>query len=113
VVKIIFVKSADNKSDGFTKNISGDLFEAHSKDYVWDKSDVGACVLDASTAGRVLKDALVGSLESLMESPVGSSGSFGAVTGSLLVAGLGVLEEQDALEAGSWNGSLKGLSPDP
>ena len=113
MVEIIFVKSADNKSDGFTKNISGDLFEAHSKDYVWYKSDVGACVLDASTAGRVLKDAHVGSLESLMESPVGSSGSFCAVTGSLLVEGLGVLEELDALEAGSWNGSLKGLSPDP
>jgi hypothetical protein len=52
-------------------------------------------------------------LESIMESPVGSSGSFCTVTGSLLVEGLGVLEELDALEAGSWNGSLKGLSPDP
>jgi hypothetical protein len=62
---------------------------------------------------QLLKDAHVGSLESLMESPVGSSGSFCAVTGSLLVEGLGVLEELDALEAGSWNGSLKGLSPDP
>jgi hypothetical protein len=113
VVEIIFVKSADNKSDGFTKNISGDLFEAHSKDYVWYKSDVGACVLDASTAGRVSKDAHVGSLESLMESPVGSSGSSCAVTGSLLVEGLGVLEESDTLEAGSWHGSLKSLSSDP
>jgi hypothetical protein len=54
-----------------------------------------------------------GSLESLMESPVGSSGSPCAVTGSLLVEGLGVLEESDTLEAGSWNGSLKSLSSDP
>jgi hypothetical protein len=61
----------------------------------------------------VLKGAHVGSLEPPMESPVGSSGSLGAVTGSLLVEGLAVLEELDALEAGSWNGSLKGLSPDP
>jgi hypothetical protein len=55
VVEIVFVKSAENTADGFTKNISGDLFEAHSGDYVWDKSDVGACLLDTSTAGRVLE----------------------------------------------------------
>jgi hypothetical protein len=72
VVEIIFVKSAENTSDGFTKNISGDLFEAHSGDYVWDKSDVGACMLDASAAGRVSKGARVESLGAV-------TGSYGAL----------------------------------
>lgn len=39
-LKVIFVKSADNKSDMFTKNVSGDIFESHHGDYVIDKDNV-------------------------------------------------------------------------
>ena len=40
VVEVVFVKSQDNKSDMFTKNLNGDLFGAHVGDLVWDKSVV-------------------------------------------------------------------------
>jgi hypothetical protein len=55
VVEIVFVKSAENKADGFTKNLSGELFEAHVGDFVWDKSEVGATAVDVdvSMSGRV------------------------------------------------------------
>jgi hypothetical protein len=33
-VKIGFVKSEENKSDMFTKNISSDLYEKHKNDYI-------------------------------------------------------------------------------
>ena len=42
VIKIVFCKSADNKSDGLTKNVSTDIHERHSADFVFDK-----CELDA------------------------------------------------------------------
>ena len=34
IVKIVFVKSADNKSDIYTKNTSQDLFDKHIHDYI-------------------------------------------------------------------------------
>ena len=40
-LKVIFVRSADNVADGFTKNISGDLYESHKKDYLAEKSYLG------------------------------------------------------------------------
>ena len=40
-IKIVFVRTADNRSDIFTKNVSGDLFDIHSKDFVWTKKDIG------------------------------------------------------------------------
>ena len=92
VVEIIFVKSAENKSDGFTKNISGDLYEAHSSDYVWDKSDVGGCALDASTAGRVLEGYGYGRD---VWSHCGSKKPLSAVTGSW------ILEDGAAVGAGN------------
>jgi hypothetical protein len=33
-IKIIFVKTDNNQSDGFTKNLSGDLYEKHTPHYV-------------------------------------------------------------------------------
>ena len=36
-IKIIFVKSEDNDSDIFTKNLSGDAFDRHSKKLVVEK----------------------------------------------------------------------------
>ena len=40
VIEIIFCKSAENKADGYTKNVSSDIYEAHSPDFVMDKSEV-------------------------------------------------------------------------
>jgi hypothetical protein len=40
VIKIIFCKSADNKSDGFTKNVSTEIHERHTKDFVFDKHEL-------------------------------------------------------------------------
>ena len=37
-IKIIFVKSAENKSDGFRKNTSSDTYESHTKEYMIEKS---------------------------------------------------------------------------
>jgi hypothetical protein len=39
-IKIVFVKSEDNKSDFFTKNVSGDIFEKHKGSFVASKSMV-------------------------------------------------------------------------
>ena len=39
-LKIIFVKTADNISDGMTKNISGDLYEKHSPKLVCEKESM-------------------------------------------------------------------------
>ncbi len=41
IVEIIFVRTDDNKADGFTKNVKGEVFERHSKDFVWDKEECG------------------------------------------------------------------------
>ena len=40
VIEIIFCKSAENKADGYTKNVSSDIYEAHSPDFVMDKSEI-------------------------------------------------------------------------
>jgi len=64
VVEIIFVKTYDNKADGFTKNVRGDVFEKHARDFVWNKDEVGTAalthihteaenVLHRSSVGRV------------------------------------------------------------
>ena len=36
-LKIIFVKTSENLSDGFTKNVSGDIYEKHMPEIVTDK----------------------------------------------------------------------------
>jgi hypothetical protein len=33
-VKIVFVRSEENKSDMFTKNINSELYEKHKNDYI-------------------------------------------------------------------------------
>ncbi len=37
-LKIVFVKTDENKSDGFTKNVSGEIYEKHAKDHIIDKN---------------------------------------------------------------------------
>jgi hypothetical protein len=52
-MKIIFVKSEDNKADGFTKNVSGDIYEKHKNDFILNKNEV---LKDCDIEGRVLED---------------------------------------------------------
>ena len=40
-IEVVFVKSEENKSDLFTKNLSGELFDKHVDDFVWDRKSVG------------------------------------------------------------------------
>jgi hypothetical protein len=40
IVKIIFIKTADNDADLWTKNVTGELFEKHSNKVVWNESSV-------------------------------------------------------------------------
>ena len=39
-IKITFVKSDRNLSDGFTKNVSGDIYDTHNKEMIADKEYV-------------------------------------------------------------------------
>ena len=55
VLEVIFVKSAENKADGFTKNLTVELGDKHNKSMVWNKSEVGCAARDWSPVGRVLK----------------------------------------------------------
>ena len=57
VVEIVFVKTLENVADGFTKNVSKDVFEPHTKDYVWDKVEVCNVACVGNPAGRVLQGA--------------------------------------------------------
>ena len=38
-VKVIFVPTADNYSDGFTKNVSSEIYERHTPQHVISKKD--------------------------------------------------------------------------
>jgi len=39
-LRVIFVKLADNLSDGFTKNVNGEIYEGHKDAYVADRDYV-------------------------------------------------------------------------
>ncbi len=39
-IKIVFVHTADNKADIFTKNGVGDLYNKHTNDMVWKAKDM-------------------------------------------------------------------------
>ena len=41
-IKIVFVRSRDNKSDGFTKNVTKEIFEDHSKSMVYGRDEFEA-----------------------------------------------------------------------
>ena len=38
-IKVIFVRSENNRSDGFTKNVSQEIYNKHSPTYLQDKDD--------------------------------------------------------------------------
>jgi hypothetical protein len=50
-LKVVFVESKENKSDIFTKNISGDLYDLHVKNYVAAKEEFCAHTLDVLQEG--------------------------------------------------------------
>jgi hypothetical protein len=33
-IRVVFVRSVDNKSDMFTKNVSSELYERHKREYI-------------------------------------------------------------------------------
>lgn len=39
-IKIIFVKSAENKADMFTKNVTSETHDFHVKSYIIDKREI-------------------------------------------------------------------------
>ena len=39
-LKILFVKTAENVSDMFTKNMSSDIHEKHKGEYIWTKENL-------------------------------------------------------------------------
>ena len=41
-IKIIFVRSRENKSDGFTKNVSSDVYDDHKQDMIYRKEEFKA-----------------------------------------------------------------------
>ena len=40
IIKVIFVKTEENDSDGFTKNLNGDLYEKHKTKFIADKKEI-------------------------------------------------------------------------
>ena len=50
-LKIVFVKSADNKSDIFTKNISSELYNCHVQNYIAARNDFANLTLDMTQEG--------------------------------------------------------------
>ena len=40
VIDVLFVRTDMNRSDGFTKNVSSEIHESHSKEMVSDKSEI-------------------------------------------------------------------------
>jgi hypothetical protein len=39
-IKIIFVRSEHHVSDGFTKNVTGDIYDAHTADYMAEREAI-------------------------------------------------------------------------
>jgi hypothetical protein len=37
-IRIVFVRTVDNVSDSFTKNVTGDIYEAHVKEFIADRT---------------------------------------------------------------------------
>ena len=46
VLKIKFVRSDDNDADLWTKNVTRDLYNKHSKKIVWTTDDLGSVAVD-------------------------------------------------------------------
>ena len=55
IVEIIFVKTEDSLADGFTKNMNGEIYEAHTPDYVIAKEDLALFAVDVTATKGVLE----------------------------------------------------------
>jgi len=51
IVEIIFVRTDDNKADRFRKNVKSEVFERHSKYFVWDKDECANAALTHQIKG--------------------------------------------------------------
>ena len=125
VLEVIFVKSAENKSDGFTKNVSTEIYDDHRVSMVWDKSEVCSSVLEFSQAGRVLnsesrvavtdlglsiRDLVSASLDDVWDKPSASIAGSPVTPVQLAVGSVGPLtspvglavEVEKILYPGSW-----------
>ena len=38
MIKIVFVKTVDNKADMFTKNVSSEVYESHVNEFIEDRA---------------------------------------------------------------------------
>ena len=61
-IKILFVKSADNTADVFTKNVSSEIYNKHKDDFIFRKE----VLMDCDIEGRVLEE--LGSL--VLDNPI-------------------------------------------
>ena len=50
-LKVIFVKTAENTADIFTKNVSTEIHSKHMKDYIWKKEDLACLCFHAQQEG--------------------------------------------------------------
>ncbi len=53
ILKVIFCRSEQNRSDGMTKNVKTEIYDNHKVSMVWDKSDVSYTAVRSDLAGRV------------------------------------------------------------
>jgi hypothetical protein len=50
-LRIVFVKSNDNKSDIFTKNISSELYDCHVRNYIASRDEMANAILEMTQEG--------------------------------------------------------------
>ena len=70
IIEIVFVKTSKNLADGFRKNTSGDVYDAHTGNYVVAKEDIAVIAFDlGDTAVKgVLKSLAIPTAAVSMES---------------------------------------------
>ena len=60
IIEIVFVKTAENLADGFTKNVNGDTYDAHSPEFVIAKEEIGSLAVGIIPAWGVLNFSILG-----------------------------------------------------
>ena len=58
-MEIMFVRTDDNTVDGFIKNVKGEVFERHSRDFVWRREDCGNASLAYQTEEEENRDSVL------------------------------------------------------
>ena len=67
-LKVIFVKTAENTADIFTKNVSTEIHSKHMKDYIWKKEDLACLCFPAQQEGCC--EVLIENTETTQKSPL-------------------------------------------